>query len=408
MVNSVVFSKSDNADIRRVVYVPKYDAEVEYLQSSGTQWIDTGIIPNSEHKYEVTVSKTADNTAEVVPLGSWNAWQNAMFGSDIKNSTVGIYLLWGGGNHQTNIITNDWITLYGEKGLSKATLISTGEILAARQFSATFTCNQSAYLFALNRNGSVAYRGSCKISRAKIWNGDTLVRDFIPVRVGSVGYMYDKVSGQLFGNAGTGNFVLGQDVAKPIVKRYVVPSGLEEGVDYEFVNAFLLTNYNLVRIEPNYPVIFKVKPIEGIQNVVVNSGQSVFFIQNYTSSYKRWQAWNYDTPVTYDIPINGINTFTLNANKFIINSSEHSYPSHWNFQVQLVFNTRRINGTGSIVFYSIKSESMDLRPIRLLRNISGKHTFDRQPKTIGSLGLLDISNQILYFGSGENISVYND
>ena len=35
--------------------------------------------------------------------------------------------------------------------------------------------------------------------------------DLIPVRVGQVGYMYDKVSRQLFGNSGTGNFILGND-----------------------------------------------------------------------------------------------------------------------------------------------------------------------------------------------------
>lgn len=36
--------------------------------------------------------------------------------------------------------------------------------------------------------------------------------DLIPVRVGQVGYMYDRVSGQLFGNEGTGAFILGPDV----------------------------------------------------------------------------------------------------------------------------------------------------------------------------------------------------
>jgi hypothetical protein len=35
--------------------------------------------------------------------------------------------------------------------------------------------------------------------------------DFIPVRKGTVGYMYDRVSGKLFGNAGSGDFVLGPD-----------------------------------------------------------------------------------------------------------------------------------------------------------------------------------------------------
>lgn len=42
-------------------------------------------------------------------------------------------------------------------------------------------------------------------------NGEKL-RDFIPVRVGEVGYMYDQVSGELFGNAGSGSFILGPDI----------------------------------------------------------------------------------------------------------------------------------------------------------------------------------------------------
>lgn len=37
------------------------------------------------------------------------------------------------------------------------------------------------------------------------------VVDLIPVRVGSVGYMYDKVGGQLYGNLGSGSFTLGPD-----------------------------------------------------------------------------------------------------------------------------------------------------------------------------------------------------
>jgi hypothetical protein len=45
-----------------------------------------------------------------------------------------------------------------------------------------------------------------------ILKNGTIVRDFIPVRKGDVGYMYDRVSGQLFGNAGTGAFVLGSDL----------------------------------------------------------------------------------------------------------------------------------------------------------------------------------------------------
>ena len=45
----------------------------------------------------------------------------------------------------------------------------------------------------------------------KLWKANNLILDFIPVRIGQVGYMYDKVSGQLFGNSGTGSFILGPD-----------------------------------------------------------------------------------------------------------------------------------------------------------------------------------------------------
>lgn len=50
-----------------------------------------------------------------------------------------------------------------------------------------------------------------RIYWCKIRENGVLLRDFIPVRVGDVGYLYDSVSGQLFGNAGTGSFVIGPD-----------------------------------------------------------------------------------------------------------------------------------------------------------------------------------------------------
>lgn len=39
-----------------------------------------------------------------------------------------------------------------------------------------------------------------------------VVRDLVPVRIGAAGYMYDRVSGQLFGNSGSEAIVLGPDV----------------------------------------------------------------------------------------------------------------------------------------------------------------------------------------------------
>lgn len=46
----------------------------------------------------------------------------------------------------------------------------------------------------------------------KIYCGETLERDFIPVRVGQVGYLYDKVTKRLFGSATNKNYAIGPDV----------------------------------------------------------------------------------------------------------------------------------------------------------------------------------------------------
>ena len=41
-------------------------------------------------------------------------------------------------------------------------------------------------------------------------SGDLLF-DLVPVRDNGVGYLYDKVSGELFGNDGSGSFTYGND-----------------------------------------------------------------------------------------------------------------------------------------------------------------------------------------------------
>jgi hypothetical protein len=75
-------------------------------------------------------------------------------------------------------------------------------------------CNRTFLLFAVVSTAGVVSCGKCCISACKIWDNGVLVRDFIPVRKGTVGYLYDRVSGKLFGNAGTGDFVLGPDVVQ--------------------------------------------------------------------------------------------------------------------------------------------------------------------------------------------------
>ena len=71
-------------------------------------------------------------------------------------------------------------------------------------------------LFGIRENGHVAQLSEAKIYELKFTLNSTTLRDFIPVRLTndngkSEGVMYDKVSGQLFRNAGTGAFIIGPD-----------------------------------------------------------------------------------------------------------------------------------------------------------------------------------------------------
>jgi hypothetical protein len=74
-------------------------------------------------------------------------------------------------------------------------------------------------LFARNGNGTAGNKTTAQIMQFGYKqftdsNHSTmsLENDFIPVRVGNVGYMFDRVSGTLFGNDGTGDFIVGSDV----------------------------------------------------------------------------------------------------------------------------------------------------------------------------------------------------
>ena len=73
--------------------------------------------------------------------------------------------------------------------------------------------NLSLVLFGLNVNGvQSGVKYPTRVNRLSLFDKNfSLVADFIPIRKGNIGYMYDRVSRQLLGNQGTGDFVIGPD-----------------------------------------------------------------------------------------------------------------------------------------------------------------------------------------------------
>ena len=67
------------------------------------------------------------------------------------------------------------------------------------------------YLLAVNDIHGASYQNKVHLYSFSIEKSGEKIIDLIPVRKRSIGYMYDRVSGQLFGNQGTGDFIIGPD-----------------------------------------------------------------------------------------------------------------------------------------------------------------------------------------------------
>lgn len=51
-----------------------------------------------------------------------------------------------------------------------------------------------------------------KIYSLKVKQNNLKILDLIPVRIGDEGFMYNKINGKLYGNSGSGKFILGPDI----------------------------------------------------------------------------------------------------------------------------------------------------------------------------------------------------
>jgi hypothetical protein len=190
-----------------------YDAEVEYLQSDGAQYINTGVVLTKS--YTIIVDCAVISAASTYPtvLGALNS---SNFSCPLVYDTSGHpYVQVGGSNSYAYLYTSSYfgsnIIHYVCRGDGSYQYLSNGVKVVNKSYSGSLS-TLSMYLLARNSNGNAANFAVAKIGRTSINVGGVLLRDYIPVRVGQVGYMYDRVSKTLFGNSGTGSFTLGPDV----------------------------------------------------------------------------------------------------------------------------------------------------------------------------------------------------
>lgn len=173
--------------------------EVEYLASSGTQFIDTGVVVNQNSKIIITASHTGPYSI----YGATSATMNYTAGG---NPMTGYFYYAGAASARADYSGSPHVFEQ-----NKNTCYIDGNLYHTYSAS-TFTASCNLFLFARN-NGSGAINdagGTVKIYSCQIYDNGTLIRDFVPCKdKNGTPSMFDKVNKVFYYNKGSGSFETG-------------------------------------------------------------------------------------------------------------------------------------------------------------------------------------------------------
>lgn len=191
--------------------LPDGYVQLEYIESTGTQWIDTGYVPS----YKTKVSAEIEIT-EIVKNGTPFACRG-------KNSTP------TDPNSYGFIIPTDQkvrSTFFGtyldgdcDSVLQRFIVVKDGNVLTAlgrtlENAASTGVGISNLYIFCMNTNGTTtSQQAKMRLYGFSISENTEILRDFIPCKneIGKIG-LYDIINDKFYENAGTGTFIAGPEM----------------------------------------------------------------------------------------------------------------------------------------------------------------------------------------------------
>ena len=205
------FSRPITEDITLVAGWETYEV-IEYIESTGTQYIDTGIKPSDTFKIEMQIARTGLDYNDGI-CGSYTGSQWSMYlylGSNGKYGcaygTENVYIVDNTNYYDTN--KHNIVLDLDSTGLETTV---DGSLISTNAFS-SIANNMNFYLFKCNDGGTTRV-AKIKMYSFKIYDNGTLVRNFIPIKTekGAVGLL-DQVNNVAYYNVGTGTFIAGNGV----------------------------------------------------------------------------------------------------------------------------------------------------------------------------------------------------
>ena len=185
--------------------------EVEYIQSSWTQYIDTWFIPSNTSKVQVSMWWFTIVWTWWVLFWARYAWASnwRWFLISYNNGNSSYQFGW-----TYSSVLPTWWTSWDHTLEISQTWVYIDWNLASTPSTVTFTSPVSMTIFCDNDNWTKNEYSSYKLYTFKIWDNWTLVRDFVPSyrKSDNVIWLYDIVNDKFYTNAGSWTFTKWPDV----------------------------------------------------------------------------------------------------------------------------------------------------------------------------------------------------
>ncbi len=181
---------------------------LEYIESTGTQYIDLGFNPNENTKIEIELAFLGTVGTNIAGVRNSTSDTTNRFGLITFGSASKIGAFFG----STAIQAIPFDSEFHKYSLSKAGLY-VDSVLYSFSNDESFSCEYSFTLGAWNEGSNGIVCNASKIAPCQVYDNGIMVADVIPVLdANGVACMYDRANMVYHYNAGTGEFAAGPEV----------------------------------------------------------------------------------------------------------------------------------------------------------------------------------------------------
>lgn len=283
--------------------------EVEYIEATGSQYIDTGFIPNQDTRIVVKMEDVVVSGVNDFYFGTrTSATSNAFF---FSYSSDGSYR---SGYNKTNSAVSSSYTQSGVFTVDKnkgVTYINGTQVSSVTY--ASFTCPANLVIGGINTKGTINY-ATAKYYACQIYDNGTLIRDYVPVvNKSGIAGLYDKVNNTFYSSASSTAFIAGDIVSEVIITQ--TNSSANHKIPYGI--SYLVSASEIITHVTPDKQIFTASQISRIVSVKYGTIPYGVYVQGVSGKLYTVSEWdNQETA-------NGVAVLT-NKCKFVIATEHHS------------------------------------------------------------------------------------